>query len=395
MGYNILVIPPNDLLRHPIPNRLYHILSILSKRHHIYLLSYPKHPLSSKTILRSMDCIEIIYKAFSAKDLGLYYIVNAANIESAISDTMNRVNIDLIIHANIIPSYIALRHSLKNKIPSIYDFMDYYVESAKAYYTNTLSRILCSTIVNNIVSKNVRYSSHIVTVSYTLYHILRRVFKYNRDVSIIPNGVNDTLFKAINKSRAREYLGVDPDLKILLYYGSIDVWVDFKPLFLAIRELRDRSVRLWIIGFPHNISYFFYLKRLIELYRLDNFIRFIKAVDQECLVYYISASDVVVAPYSRILKNYGVPLKIVESLACGKPVVTTDIREFMLWFRDYPVYYYRDYRDLASILNKLLFKEYPSNSVLNRTSIAVKKRFSWKRHAKQYEAIINKLVENI
>ena len=42
----ILLIPPNDLLRHPVPNRMYHIAKRLARNYDIYLLFYTKHLLA-------------------------------------------------------------------------------------------------------------------------------------------------------------------------------------------------------------------------------------------------------------------------------------------------------------------------------------------------------------
>jgi len=36
VNMRLLLIPPNDLLRHPIPNRMFHIAKRLAKRHEIY-----------------------------------------------------------------------------------------------------------------------------------------------------------------------------------------------------------------------------------------------------------------------------------------------------------------------------------------------------------------------
>jgi hypothetical protein len=42
----IFIIPPNDLLRHPIPNCMYYIAKRLANNHEIFILSYTNHPLT-------------------------------------------------------------------------------------------------------------------------------------------------------------------------------------------------------------------------------------------------------------------------------------------------------------------------------------------------------------
>jgi pantoate kinase len=55
----LLLIPPNDLLRHPIPNRMFHVAKRLAKRHEIFLLSYTKHQLTGDTPRRSFNGFEV------------------------------------------------------------------------------------------------------------------------------------------------------------------------------------------------------------------------------------------------------------------------------------------------------------------------------------------------
>jgi len=74
----ILLIPPNDLLRHPIPNRVFHLTKRLAKRHEIFLLSYTKHPLTGDTPRRSFNGFEVqLGNVVKVRNLGLYYMVNA------------------------------------------------------------------------------------------------------------------------------------------------------------------------------------------------------------------------------------------------------------------------------------------------------------------------------
>ena len=102
---------------------------------------------------------------------------------------------------------------------------------------------------------------------------------------------------------------------------------------------------------------------------------------------FINSSDIVFAPYVKSLKNFATPLKVAEALACGVPVVTTDIPEFKLWYQ-HGLYIYKDYTELQHIVTRVLQHIEEIKDTLRRYSQAFRQRFSWDRIAKEYEIIL-------
>jgi len=391
MGYNILLIPPNDLLRHPIPNRLYYIASRLAKRHTIYLLSYPKHPLAHREVIRELDCIEIGFDARSTRDLGLYYILNYDRLYGTLKKLLSRIDIDVVIHGNVLPSYIVSRIAYNVGVPTVYDFLEYFIESATAYYTSGFTKKLCRATVSSILRKTISLNKAVVTVSHALKAIIEREYGWRKQVYIIPNGFESRLFKPIDRGVARRYTGFKWSYT-LLYYGSIDTWIDFGIVLKALERLRDMDIVFLIIGFPHNIEFYKWLQKAIASSSVRDRVYIIKPMHPSKLIYYICGSDIVLAPYKPLVKNYGVPLKILESIACGKPVIAPSLREFKLWFRGYPVYYYRNLDSLVETIRWLL-RNYPSREELYSASESVRKRFSWDTIAGSYEEVLVEVVE--
>lgn len=400
MKFNILVIPPNDLLRHPIPNRLYHIGKRLAQKHNIYLLSYPNHPRAKNYKLRNMKCIEIRFNpAFNVNDLGLYYIVNAPSIASSLLRLFLRENIDIVINANILPSYLALKlinTKINDKnIITIYDYLDHFPESASAYYVNNpLQGRISYAYVSKIVSYNLKTSTHIVTVSYTLRNIIIKMVKHSDKVTIIPNGVDPELFKPLPKEYARKRTLLDEYEYVLLYYGSIDPWLDFTMLIKCLKKLRKEynNIVLVLVGFSHNLRTQQELLILAREHGLNRNIVIMPPQPYEKIPLFINASDVVIAPYKRTIKNCVTPLKILESLACTKPVITTYLLEFKLWFTGMPIMYFKDVHELFEKILKVLRYRGDIESKLTRASNVIRTRFSWDKLTQQYEKLMKILL---
>ncbi len=391
---DVLIIPPNDLLRHPIPNRLYHIGKRLARKHNIYLLSYPGHPIAGQRKIRYMNCSEVSFRPLiCTNNLGFYYVANTLHIKKAITALVAKVNIDLIIHANILPSYITLKIAQDQGIPSIYDYLDHFPESASMYYVNRFIRKLSYGFVFWLVRQNLKMSTHIVTVSRTLHNFILRFVRNKGKVTVIPNGVDSELFKPIPTKIARKKIGLIGYDYILLYYGSVDMWLDLEVLLKVVNDLQRMmgKIVLVILGISHNVAIRSRLNDFIIKHNLHKNVLFLPAQPYEKIPLYVNASDIILAPYKKVAKNYVTPLKILEALACAKPVITSDISEFKLWFHDMPVNFYQNANEIKKIIISLLRSYDTYKQELNRASKEIRSRFSWDKIADIYEELMKSL----
>jgi D-inositol-3-phosphate glycosyltransferase len=140
-------------------------------------------------------------------------------------------------------------------------------------------------------------------------------------VSVIPCGVNLELFQPHDRSEARAKLGWGDD-KIMLFVGRIERLKGIDLIIRAMAYLRHINPRLIIAGEdgnrPGEIEK---LKTLAESLGLSSRISFTGLVDYSRIPDYYNAADVCVFP--SYYESFGlVPL---ESLACGTPVVATDV----------------------------------------------------------------------
>ncbi len=152
---------------------------------------------------------------------------------------------------------------------------------------------------------------------------LVRYYYANPDkVGVVPCGVNMELFKPIDKASARQSLGLTAD-KILLFVGRIDPLKGIDKLIKTIPLLKNRdNLKLVVVGGDENSrAELEGLKRLAVQLNVQGAVDFRGLIKQEQLPYFYNAADVCVTP--SYYESFGlVPL---EALACGTPVVATDV----------------------------------------------------------------------
>jgi D-inositol-3-phosphate glycosyltransferase len=134
--------------------------------------------------------------------------------------------------------------------------------------------------------------------------------------------VNIALFKPGDKEDARHALGL-VDGKIILFVGRIEALKGIDNLIRSVGILRERDgVKLVVIGGDeHSQPGGNRLKAMTQDLNIADSVQFLGTVPQSRLPLYYNAADVsVVASYYESFC-----LVILESLACGTPVVSTPV----------------------------------------------------------------------
>jgi D-inositol-3-phosphate glycosyltransferase len=142
-------------------------------------------------------------------------------------------------------------------------------------------------------------------------------------VTIVPCGVNTSLFNPVPRGEARARLGLNGH-RTALFVGRMDPLKGLDLLLEAAHQLRETvpDLRLLVVGgdaSPESEE-----GRVRDLARelgLADRVRFVGAVPQKELPMYYSAADVCVVP--SFYESFG--LVAVEALACGTPVVASRV----------------------------------------------------------------------
>ena len=151
-------------------------------------------------------------------------------------------------------------------------------------------------------------------------------------IGVAPCGVNLDLFQPMERAATRQSLGFDDNESIVLYVGRFDPIKGIDRLLEAVAHLQDhRRLRLVIIGGdgPDTPEYQ-NLQKMTRKLGLQNRVTFVGRIKQKYLPPYYSAADVLVVP--SYYESFG--LVGLESLACGTPVVATDVGAMRSILRD-------------------------------------------------------------
>jgi D-inositol-3-phosphate glycosyltransferase len=140
-------------------------------------------------------------------------------------------------------------------------------------------------------------------------------------ISVIPCGVNMELFHPEDKLEARRKLGLGEE-KIILFVGRIERLKGIDKIIRALSLLKENHPRLLIVGEDGNRrGEVDNLKALASQLDVADYVTFSGLVNYEKLPDYYNAADICVFP--SFYESFGlVPL---ESLACGTPVLATDV----------------------------------------------------------------------
>lgn len=153
--------------------------------------------------------------------------------------------------------------------------------------------------------------------------VLVREFGVSPDrVGVVPCGVNLRTFRPLDRQLAREKVGFGNE-KVVLFAGRIEPLKGVDILIKAFAGVPDRkSTKLVIIGGSDDSQR--EIEQLHDLSKglgVDSAVTFTGTVKHDMMPYYYNAADVCVMPSHY--ESFG--LVALESLACGTPVVATDV----------------------------------------------------------------------
>lgn len=170
---------------------------------------------------------------------------------------------------------------------------------------------------NRKISQAVNRASGIVTVSQALKNRMVVTFKVNRErINVLRNGVDLDLFKPLNRDQIRLELGLAADDKVLLSVGNLVAAKGHDLVIAALQHLP--GYRLFIVGEGAELGR---LKRLADSMEVKDRVTFVGNLTQEKLSNYYNLADVLVLASLR----EGWPNVLLESMACGTPVIASDV----------------------------------------------------------------------
>lgn len=150
-------------------------------------------------------------------------------------------------------------------------------------------------------------------------------------ILVVNPGVDTSVFKPINKEKARKAIGAGSIDKLILFVGRIEPLKGIDVLLYAVKILLEKNpglnICLWIVGGDVSQKRSMWSRELQKLEKLRKtlniatIVRFVGRQPQKKLPYYYAASDLVVL--ASHYESFG--LTALEAMATGTPVITTNV----------------------------------------------------------------------
>ena len=195
-------------------------------------------------------------------------------------------------------------------------------------------------------------------------------------ITVIPNGVDLERFRPVPAP--------DNDPPVLLYVGTLAPWQGLEFLLDALRRVTAvRPARLCVLGAGAR-RWGRELEKRISKLGLAECVEFLPPVSHEEVPGIIQVADICLCPLAPTERNLAQgcsPVKLFEYLACGKPVVASNlpaIREVLTHEEDGLLFTVSKPARLAECLLRLL----EDNDLRRRLSANARLRaeaFSWRR----------------
>lgn len=231
---------------------------------------------------------------------------------------VNEYDLHLNFDSPIAGYFIAKRTT----VTTIFDIFDDYVTWIKVSpQVPALLKPFGGVIGRSLLEKNIQSSAR---VTYTTESLREAYNLPEKKARCIPNGVDTDFFSARDPEKLRAELGLS-DAFVVGYAGGLKSFVDLEPAFKALQSLQDiMEVKMLVVGaegdFKRNVA-------LAAKYGLADRVLFTGFVPRLDLPRLMSAMDVcLVAKIVLPVTDHMLPLKLLEYMACEKPVISTPLR---------------------------------------------------------------------
>lgn len=253
-----------------------------------------------------------------------------------------------------------------------------------ASYGNPLRRASVLLYQRFLVNTILQRADCIIAFSEAFINQSRILQRYRDKIEIIPNGINfDEFGRDLSKMDSKAQLGLSESDFIILSVGSLTERKGPDILLKAVSRVRERipNVRLIFVGPP--LGRLKNLRALARKLRLDSVVDFKGFVDEYEKRLYLASADVFVSPSYE--ESWG--LSICEAMACGLPVIVSNLEVFgpiITDNRDGVFAKRGDWEDFARKISYILEND-DLREMMSRTAKKKVEIFSWDKITSETE----------
>lgn len=192
-------------------------------------------------------------------------------------------------------------------------------------------------------------------------------------IEVIYHGYNKNLYKPIKKPIARKKLSLPQDAKIVLNIGTEDPMRRIPLILEAMQKIQKNDENVLLIRVGGSIASGGYWQTSDKLKKQINMKQFRNVPEEDMPLIYNSA-DVFVGPQ---IYDEGFSYPVVEAMACGIPIMTSNIKTFEKWGINIP----GSPEEFAEVLENVLNNRLLQNR-LSKKSLEGAREFSLEKEAR-------------
>lgn len=363
--------------------RLHAFAGHLSKGHEVTILSVNDSWKGSQSAAkryeeefrRSLAGVETAFLTEGDKSLVSQELFSKKPMKKFLSQ---RKPFDLILDYNTL-SIGRRAQVMAGGVPRIYDIADDLVDLVRS--SPQLPRPIApfaAMFAGRLIAKSVRRAT---VVTGTTGPLLER---YNVPASkrrVIPNGIPDTFLAQLGKGQMID-TRKDPSEFLIGYVGVLREWVDFRPVFEAMKTVSPSfPTRLTIIGEEGDKEK---VKALAESMGVGPSVTMVGTIPHERIRDYLAPCDCGIVPFAMTrTSDFALPLKAFEYLSAGLPLISSPIRAVKDEFAD-SAWLYENPDQLARAFSEIRSDRASAKSRVEKGMRRVASDFTW-------SGVLNKL----
>ena len=291
---------------------------------------------------------------------------------------VKKLNPDIIHIQSTIPAFSLFGTYIRRKYPVLITIHGYFKEEYKMHtgIENFFNRLLSVPLEKLALSK----IPNIIVVCPQIKDMIKNYTKSK--IFIVPNGINLEYTQKIQPFK--KY-----DNPTIFYIGLLNYRKGVHDLIKAISLVKNKikNVKLYIAGTGPYINK---LKQLLITLNLEENVLFLGFITEKEKFAYMKSMDIFVLP--SYWESF--PFVLLEAMACGKPIITTDVGGNSLAVTDKVNGYLVKPGDWQKLAEKLIYM-FNNKKVINKMGEESKKKaqdFDWFNIAKQTREVYRKII---
>lgn len=311
---------------------------------------------------------------------------------------VKKKKIDLI-HGHTYATFSSFgeRIAREEKIPFIYEVRGFWEDSRVA--VGRLKEFGYQYMkIRKIETKLMKKADFLITLGKMMKKEISSRGIEEEKIFIVPNGVDIEQFQPEASNANLKHILKIEEKKIIAYIGSIQEIEGIETLIKALKIVKKeiKNTVLLLIGSCYK-PYKLKLKKLIKKLGINNSVRFIGQIEQRKIKNYYSIIDIIIIPRidARVCRLV-TPLKQLEAMAMKKIVITSDLPALCETVKPRvsgDIFKTGNSEDLADKIIYYLNNQEISNRLREKAREYVQNNHNWKKIAKKYKILYEKLLE--